>query len=274
MSLLHSAFVLVVGGIVTLIGIPLQWLVLRLNLPLKRLIPMYYHRFCLALLGIRVEVRGAPVRDRPLLLVANHCSWIDILVASSLTPMIFIAKSEIARWPLVGLLAKLQRTVFVDRSRRQATATVNREIATRMVDGDPVILFGEGKASDGNYVLPFRTALFGALHDALGGASRGYVQPVSIAYVRQHGMPMGRLFRPLVAWCGDVPAGKHFMGVVRGGAIDVVVTFGPAIAVEADADRKLLARTTHDAVRRMTVAALSGRFPAPAEAVSLAAETR
>jgi 1-acyl-sn-glycerol-3-phosphate acyltransferase len=235
---------------------------------------MYYHRICLALLGVAVEVRGAPARDRPLLFVSNHCSWLDILVMSGVTPLVFIAKHEIERWPLVGLLAKLQRTVFVDRSRRHATDAVNREIAARMAAGDPVLLFGEGTASDGNFVLPFRTALFGAVRDALGGAERGYVQPVSIAYTRLHGLPMGRQFRPLAAWYGDINLMPHFWRVLREGAIDVVVTFGPVIAVDADADRKALARTTHDAVRRMTAAALAGKIEVPDTAVSFAGETR
>jgi 1-acyl-sn-glycerol-3-phosphate acyltransferase len=193
--MLRSAFAIVVWAVATAIGIPLQWIALHLNLPVRRLVPMYYHRLCLWLLGVSVEVRGEPARERPLLFVANHCSWLDILVLSSVTPLVFIAKHEIGRWPLVGMLAKLQRTVFVDRSRRQATDSVNREIAARMAAGDPVVLFGEGTAGDGNLVLPFRSALFGAVRDALGGAERGHVQPISIAYTRLHGLPMGRQFR-------------------------------------------------------------------------------
>ena len=272
--MLRAALALLLWAMATLVGIPVQWIALRLNLPLRRLVPMYYHRLCLALLGVRVEVRGAPARERPLLFVANHSSWLDILVLSAVTPLVFIAKHEIERWPLVGLLAKLQRTVFVDRSRRHATDSVNREIAARMAAGDPVLLFGEGTASDGNSVLPFRTALFGAVRDALGGAEHGYVQPVSIAYTRLHGLPMGRQFRPRAAWYGDVSLMTHFWRVLREGAIDVVVTFGPAVAVDGRVDRKALARTTHDAVRRMTAAALAGKIGLSGTAVSFAGETR
>jgi 1-acyl-sn-glycerol-3-phosphate acyltransferase len=272
--MLRAAFVILVWALATAIGIPVQWIALRLNLPLRRLVPMYYHRLCLKLLGVRVEVQGIPAPERPLLFVANHCSWLDILVFSSVTPLVFIAKHEIERWPLVGLLAKLQRTVFVDRSRRHATESVNREIAARMAAGDPVVLFGEGTASDGNFVLPFRSALFGAVRDALGGAERGYVQPVSLAYTRLHGLPMGRQFRPFAAWYGDIGLMAHFWRVLREGAIDAVVSFGPAIAVDAAADRKALARTTHDAVRRMNAAALAGKIGVSGTAVSFAGETR
>jgi 1-acyl-sn-glycerol-3-phosphate acyltransferase len=274
MSILTRGLTLAVWAFATLIGIPTQWVALKLRLPLLRLVPMYYHRLCLKLLGIRVSVHGVPAGDRPLMLVANHSSWIDILVLSSITPVMFIAKSEIASWPLVGLLAKLQRTVFVDRSRRQATNDVNREIASRMAEGDGVVLFGEGQAGDGNTVLPFRTALFGALRDVLGSASRGYVQPVSVAYTRLHGLPMGRQFRSWAAWYGDLDLLPHFLRVLRDGAIDVVVSFGEAVTVGTDTDRKLLARRTEDAVRRMTAAALAGRIELSGGAVPLPMETR
>ncbi len=272
--MLRTTIALVVCAAATLFGIPAQWIALRLNLPLRRLIPMYYHRLCLVLVGVRVKICGTPARERPLLYVANHCSWIDIPVLSSITPLVFTAKSEIGRWPVVGLLARLQRTVFVDRSRRHATGDVNKEIASRMTDGDPVVLFGEGTAGDGNTVLPFRTALFGAVRDALGNGDRVYVQPVSVAYTRLHGLPMGRQFRPVVAWYGDIGLTRHFFRVLREGAIDVVVTFGPIIAVDADADRKSLARETEALVRRMTAAALAGHIEVSGGAFPLAVETR
>jgi 1-acyl-sn-glycerol-3-phosphate acyltransferase len=272
--MLRTIIALVVSAAATLFGIPAQWIALKLNLRLRRLIPMYYHRLCLALIGVQVVVRGTPSHQRPVLYVANHCSWIDILVLSSITPLVFTAKSEIGRWPVVGLLARLQRTVFIDRSRRHATGDVNKEIASRMTDGDPVVLFGEGMAGDGNTVLPFRTALFGAVRDALGDGGQVYVQPVSLAYTRLHGLPMGRQFRPVVAWYGDTGLTRHFFRVLREGAIDVVVTFGPIMSVAADADRKSLARAVEAAVRRMTSAALAGRIVVSGGAVPLPAETR
>jgi 1-acyl-sn-glycerol-3-phosphate acyltransferase len=267
-------------AIVALVGIPLQWLSLRLGLPLRRFIPMWFHRIVLALLGVQLRMRGVPATERPLLFVSNHASWLDIPVLSSITPLVFVAKSEIARWPLFGLFAKLQRSVFVDRARRQATPGVNREIAARLADGDPVVLFGEGTSSDGNNVLPFRSALFGALQAALDADGHGYVQPVSIAYTHLHGLPMGRQHRSVVAWYGDLDLIGHLARVFREGAIDVTVSFGPAHAIRPGADRKLLARSTEAAVRRMTVAALSGRPETEAaqgfesEPVPFPAETR
>ena len=269
--------------IATVVGVPLQWISIKFRLPPRRWIPCLYHRFVLFVLGIHVSVRGAPAAERPLLFVSNHSSWIDILALSSITPLKFIAKSEVAGWPLFGLFARLQRSVFVDRSKRQATAEVNREIAARLSEGDPVVLFGEGTSGDGNRVLPFRTALLGAIYQAFGEHGRSFLQPVSVSYTRFHGVPMGRQHRAIAAWHGDISLVPHLVRVFRAGAIDVVVTFGAPVPVQAGTERKALAQSLEQAVRRMNAQALAGRgeiayvsktLEGSREPVSLAAETR
>jgi 1-acyl-sn-glycerol-3-phosphate acyltransferase len=254
-------------------AIPLQWISLKLGLPSQRWIPLAFHKFSARMMGVRVQVRGLPAAERPLLLVSNHSSWLDIVVLSSVLPVVFIAKSEIARWPLFGLFAKLQRSVFVDRAKRQETRNVNRTIAARLANGDPVVLFGEGTAGDGNLVRPFRSALLGALRDALGEQGRGSVQPVSVAYTRLQGIPMGRQHRPVAARYGKMNLPAHIKRVLREGAIDVAVTFGVPVKVGSNADRKLLARSTEAAVRHMTVAALAGREMAPKKPIPSAHST-
>src|SRR6202008_842972 len=114
--------------------------------------------------------------------------------------------------PFFGLLAKLQRTVFVERDRRQKTGAVNAQIAQRLSEGDPVVLFGEGTAGDGNRVMPFRTALIGAARDAIaraGNVGRVWIQPLSIAYVSQQGIPLGRHLRPRASWYGKMKLPSH-----------------------------------------------------------------
>ena len=137
-------------------------------------------------------------------------------------PVVFVAKSEIARWPFFGLLAKLQRTVFVERDRRQKTGAVNAAIAQRLAEGDPVLLFGEGTAGDGNRVLPFRTALIGAAGAALASAEHTgeiWIQPLSLAYVSQQGIPLGRHLRPRVACYGKMKLFPHIGAIARSGAV-------------------------------------------------------
>ncbi len=281
--MIGSIFAIIVVLIATIVGVPLQWISIKLGLPLQRWIPCLYHRLILFVLGIQVSVRGKPAAERPLLFVSNHSSWIDTLALSSITPLKFIAKSEVAGWPLFGLFAKLQRSIFVDRSKRHATPAVNREIAARLAEGDPVVLFGEGTAGDGNRVMPFRTALLGAMEQALVEHGRGFLQPVSVSYTRLHGIPMGRQHRAIAAWHGDISLVPHLIRVIRTGAIDVMVSFGAPVAVAADTDRKALALSLEEAVRRMHSTALAGRgeiahvskpLQGPAEPVSLTAKTR
>src|ERR1041385_7751759 len=257
--MLRTAFVLTVFALVTATLMPVQWLAVVLKRPLRRRLPVFYHRFVCRLVGVRVRATGAPVDDRPLLIVANHSSWLDISIITSLAPVVFVAKSEIARWPFFGLLAKLQRTVFVQRDRRQKTGEVNAQIAQRLAEGDPVLLFGEGTAGDGNRVLPFRTALIGAARDAIasiGNVSQVWIQPLSIAYVSQQGIALGRHLRPRAAWYGKMKLTEHIGQLVRTGAIDVSVTWGEPIAYDGATDRKVLARQLESAVRNSTIAAL------------------
>src|SRR5205807_985485 len=258
--MLRVIFVIVVFALVTLILMPIQWLAITFKRPLRRRIPVLYHRFVCWLLGIRVRSVGSASDQRPLLIVANHSSWLDISVITAQAPVVFVAKAEIARWPFFGLLAKLQRSVFVERDRRQKTGEVNAEIARRLAEGDPVLLFGEGTAGDGNRVLPFRTALIGAARDAIAAAGndRVWIQPLSIAYVSQQGIALGRHLRPRAAWYGKMKLTDHIGRIVRTGAVDVSVTWGEPIPYDGAIDRKALARQLESAVRNTTIAALRG----------------
>lgn len=259
--MLRLAAVVVVFALVTLPLMPVQWLAVALKRPLRRRLPVLYHRFVCRLVGVRVRCEGTPAGDRPLLIVSNHASWLDISVITACAPVVFVAKSEIARWPFFGWLAKLQRSVFVERDRRAKTGAVNAEIAQRLAEGDPVVLFGEGTAGDGNRVLPFRTALIGAAGDAIasaGDSSRVWIQPLSIAYVSQQGIPLGRHLRPRAAWYGKMKLTEHIGRVVRSGAVDVSVIWGEPIPYDGASDRKALARQLESSVRSATVAALRG----------------
>jgi len=260
--MLRIAVVGVAIGAITAALIPFQWIAVRFSLPARRRIPVLYHRMVCALLDVRVAVIGKRIEERPLLIVSNHVSWLDISVITSVCPVVFVAKHEVADWPFFGLLARLQRSVFVDRTRRHKTPDANSAIAQRLADGDPVVLFGEGTSSDGNRVLPFRTALIGSARDALAQAEhvrRVWIQPLSLAYTGLLGMPLGRQHRPIVAWYGDFRLWPHLLGVARRGGIDVVLTWGEPIAFDESSDRKAVARALETSVRRLTSLALRGR---------------
>ncbi len=243
-----------------------QWLLGKLHLPGWGVVASGYYRVLCALLRIRVRVVGEPVHHRAVLFVSNHVSWADILVIGSLGPVAFVSKSEVADWPLVGTTARLQRTVFVDRSRRHQTGDAIAEIVKRLASGTSVVLFAEGTSSDGNRVLPFRSALVGAVKEAGARAESGIlIQPMSICYTGLHGIPMGRQHRPLVAWYGDLDFLPHIKAFIERGAIDAVVSYGDPVAADGTADRKAMAKSLEGAVRKITAATLRGR-PRPVHA--------
>lgn len=263
--------VIAIAGLVvaTLILLPVQWLCVRLSWRAQRTIPVVFHRIVCRLLGVRVRQVGAEATQRPLLIAANHVSWLDISVLGSRMPLSFVAKSEVASWPLFGTFARLQRSVFVDRQRRTATARTTSEIARRLTDGDAMVLFAEGTSSDGARVLPFRSALIGAAQAALAGSGEAdavetvWVQPLAIAYTRMHGLPMDRRVRPAVAWFGDMDLAPHLWGLLKIGAIDVEVIWGEPVAVAPQTDRKALARMLEASVRHAVTTALFGTADRP-----------
>ncbi|MCB5174790.1 MULTISPECIES: lysophospholipid acyltransferase family protein [Microvirga] len=217
-------------GLCGLFLVPLQMLALRFGWDILHRTPMWFHRILLRLFNVRVIERGTPPGNAATLVVANHVSWLDIPVIGSLHPLSFIAKSEIEGWPVVGLFARLQRSVFIDRQRRKATAEVNDALAHRLVKGEVIVLFAEGTTSDGNRLLPFRSSLVGAAQTALtNGSERVLLQPLAIRYTRRHGLPVTRRDRPFIAWYGDMELAPHLKMFVQATPLDVVVTWGEPI---------------------------------------------
>jgi lyso-ornithine lipid O-acyltransferase len=236
----------------TLPLMPVQALGLLLGCRWVATFPCFYHRACCRILGLRVRRIGRPATARPLLFAANHISYLDITVLGSLLPASFIAKREVARWPLFGWLAKLQRSVFVDRQVRSTTRQRD-SIASRLAANDALVLFPEGTSGDGNRILPFKSALFSVADGPVT------VQPVSLAYTRLDGMPIGRRLRPLFAWYGSMAMAPHLWTVLGLGTIEIVVEFHPPTTLAECGSRKELARYCQARVAAGLASALSGR---------------
>ncbi len=245
-SRLRGALRLAAYGLLTLALLPVQMVAVALGLKLRETLPRFYHRLCARLLGFRVVVRGRQLHDRPVLFVCNHVSYLDIMVLGSIVTGCFVAKSEVAGWPGFGLLAKLQRTVFVER-RRSAVARHGDAIGERLKGGDNLILFAEGTSTDGTRVLPFKSGLLAAADHRVGDRPLP-VQPVSIAYTKLNGMPVGRGLRPFLAWYGDMELAPHLWEVVALGRVTVVVEFHAATSLAEAGSRKALATTCRDRV--------------------------
>ncbi|HMI96971.1 MAG TPA: 1-acyl-sn-glycerol-3-phosphate acyltransferase [Micropepsaceae bacterium] len=270
MMKLRAFSILLVFVVVTVILLPLQWAAVKLRLPARRSIPYRYHRFVCRLFGVRISVLGAPLRGGGLM-TANHTGWFDIPILSAVAPVSFVAKMEVGQWPFFGTLARLQRTIFIRRER--AKALEDRDtIRKRLLEGDALVLFPEGTSSDGNRVLPFRSALLSAAEldlgeDAADHQRHASVQPVSIALVGLHGMPMGRENRPFYAWYGDMELVPHLWEALKSGPMDVIVEFHKPTSIDETGGRKELAAWCEAAVRAGLTRALSGTRvePRPAQ---------
>jgi 1-acyl-sn-glycerol-3-phosphate acyltransferase len=150
----------------------------------------------------------------------------------------FVAKSEVGGWGVVGWLATLARTVYVERARPSRTGEQRDVIADRLARNDSLILFPEGTNSDGTRVLPFKSSLF----SVADGHDDVLIQPVTIAYTRVNGLPVTRERLPDLAWIGDTELMPHALAFMRLGKVRAEIIFHPAVRRADFADRKAMAR--------------------------------
>jgi 1-acyl-sn-glycerol-3-phosphate acyltransferase len=215
-------------------------------------------------LGLRVTVIGNVPRGRPVLFVANHCSWIDIVALGSVLPGCFVSKADVAKWPLVGWVAKLGRTIFV--SRAKATMVAERaRMNARLATGDNIILFPEGTTSDGTRILAFQSG-FLAIADA---PARPVIQVVTIVYDALDGLPIRRSDRPIIAWYGDMTMAEHFPAIGRARSFHATIVLDPPIRHGEFANRKILAGAIHARMDANAAALRQGRGTMPQPVVPL-----
>ena len=205
----------------------------------------FYWAVVCRLLGLRVRLVGTPAttRDRAVVFVSNHSSWLDVPVLGGHLEVCFVSKDEVGGWPLVGTIARLGRTVFVSRQ-RQATGRERDLMRGRLAAGDSLMLFPEGTTSDGSRVLPFRSSFFAVAE----GEEPPLIQPVSVVYDRLGGLPTGRASRPVFAWYGDMDLATHFWRFAQHRGLRVSVLLHPPLNPADFASRKALAQAVWQSV--------------------------
>ncbi len=197
-----------------------------------------WSRVSCALLGVRVQVEGVPPAA-PGMLVSNHLGYLDILVLARTVPAVFVAKSEIRSWPVLGTLSAQFGTLFIERARKRSIPEVNDRVRQAVAAGDLVTVFPEGTSTRGDAVLPFRPSL-------LAPAADGKL-PVWTATLTYATAPPDPPASRAVCWWGDMTFGPHVLQLFGLSGIDARVTFSPE-AVQNE-DRKELARTLWEQVR-------------------------
>ncbi|HUZ72841.1 MAG TPA: lysophospholipid acyltransferase family protein [Stellaceae bacterium] len=249
---------------------PIQAVLLLIKSPLARRFPAAYHRLCCRVLGFRIERFGTLSTTRPTLFVANHQSYLDIPILGSIIEGSFVAKAEIADWPYFGALAKLQRSIFIDR-RPGSTAKQRDAIMRRLEEGDDLIIFPEATSSDGLHVLPFKSALLSVAEFHPRGAPL-VVQPVTVAYTRLDGMPLGRFYRPFVSWYGGMQVSSHLWTMLGLGKLTVRIIFHPTVTIAEFGSRKALAEHCYRVIASSLALTLAGRGPGDEAAFARAAD--
>jgi lyso-ornithine lipid O-acyltransferase len=170
------------------------------------------------------------------LLICNHLSYLDILVLSSLTPAVFVAKREVKSWPVMGWLAQLGGTIFIDRQRRTHVGEVNDEIQTALDDGALVIVFPEGTSWDGKTILPFKSSL-------LEPATQ-QKHPLTVGYI-EYMLADGDAGAEVCYW-GDAVFFPHLLNLLSKRSVHASVRF--AAVEHHSTDRKQLAQQLHSVV--------------------------
>ncbi len=202
-----------------------------------------FHRVVCWMFSLRCEYIGEPADTRPVLYVANHTSYLDVFVLGAILRGAFVAKSEVASWPVFGALARLQNTLFLERNPGRAAEQV-RALRARLVTGQNVIVFPEGTSTVGTWVAPFRSSLFEV-------ADVARVQPISVAYVGASGEPLSATERDRYAWYLPDPVSApgtpnrpflpHFLAALGGRGCTVRVLFHEPLDMPAGGRKQLAA---------------------------------
>lgn len=247
MKLIKSLLIIIFLILLTIILLPIQSIIRLFNFSASYTIPMFYHRIILKLLSIKIKIVGTPSADASLI-VSNHASWIDIFIISSIIHTSFVAKNDVSTWPFVSYLAKLQKTIFIDRNSPKKLTETSDIIKNRLLNHENVTIFPEGTSTDGNKILPFKSSIFIICEKIRRSEIK--IQPISIAYKKYNGLTMGRTQRQLIAWYGDMNLLSHLYGIIKAGNFDIEVTFHNKIDISENKTRKDIAKECETLVRQ------------------------
>lgn len=208
--------------------------------------PWLWHKGLCRILGLKVLIEGTPCTDRQVIFISNHMSYLDIPVIGSTLKASFVAKGEVATWPVFGFLSKLQQTAFISRSRTDVGSAKNA-LETMLKDGRSMIIFPEGTSTDGRTVVPFKSSLFSiALAD---DGTDIWLQPMTLAIINVDGQsPDDQQVRDLYAWHGDMDLAPHLSAFGKTSGATIKITFHEPVRARALNDRKALAKICYESV--------------------------
>lgn len=231
---------------------PLYWLLLKIHKPSGLKFGRFYLSSWRKCSGHQLIIKGELSRATPTLYVSNHSSYVDILVLGTFIPARFVAKKEVAKWPIMGWLATKQETIYINRD-RNAIADGTEKLIEYLGQGESLILFPEGTTSDGCQILPFGSSFFD-----VAMKTNVMVQPITVTYAGWDGLPMPRYMRKFCGWFSpDVDMVSHLWAIVQWGTIQVIVELHPPLDPQTFASRKQLSHASFKAVQQGLLNAFS-----------------
>ncbi len=207
---------------------------------MRRRLIMTYYEFMIHMVGLKLDIKGSLSKKRPLLLVSNHASYVDVFVLGSLFPMSFTPKREVRGWPVIGWLCMIADCVFVERTPR-AMKQAQEEMQQRLTDDKILVIFPEGTTNDGQKVKAFKSGFFELAAQTDPPLP---VQPVTITYTHANGqqLPNEKDAREQIAWYGDTDFASHFIGLLGLRSIRATVIIGKPMKMEDFESRKELCK--------------------------------
>ena len=229
---------LIIFLLFTLVLLPFQLVIVFLIKKNTYIIPYFFHNLCRRIFGIKIKICGKASGNFPVLFISNHASYLDILILGSLFKTSFVAKKEIAKWPLFGILAKLQNTIFVDR-RISSLKSQENQIIEHLNKKNNLVIFPEGTSSDGNKVLPFKSSLFNIFEENLDSGI--FIQTITIVYKKINGISLNRIDRKDITWHSNMYLVPNMLNVLKKFSIEVEVIFNQEFLPNKKWDRKKIA---------------------------------
>ena len=229
---------LIIFLLLTVALLPFQFIIIFFVKNYTYVIPYFYHKICRRIFGIKIKTFGKVSVNFPILLISNHASYLDIIILGSLFKTSFVAKREVEKWPLFGILAKLQNTIFIDRKISSLKIQENK-IIKHLNKKKNLVIFPEGTSSDGNKVLPFKSSLFNIFEKNLN--AKISIQTITIIYKKINGIAMNRIDRKNITWHSNMDLITNIFNVLKKFNIEIEVIFNEKLLPGKEYDRKKIA---------------------------------
>ena len=234
--------------VIVILG-PIQYVFITFKVKYKAYIPQLFHKIILKVLGVKVKLIGKKTTARPLVLIGNHTSYLDIIILGSIMPICFIAKEEIRSWFLFGFLAKMQNTIFIKRKNFKTKQSLDY-IKNQLSSNSAIVLFPEGTTNTGKRVLSFKSSLFNLFEN--NNILR--LQNFSLCYTHVNDMPIDNRIRPQISWYGDMNIIAHLLNLLKLSSVNATVVLHPVMQLEGQ-DRKTISMLSIKQVREGIITA-------------------